>query len=161
MLKMAAWPEETSAPSFGLWAAASRGNGARPGNGARRAGPACQASGVGAILGDDFPRLGILIAAFHFWQDHACLGVNDPAIGPRVKFTGSWVHNPFLFLLMRRGGLRRGRHRAGGQGRICRRSGGRRGRRVMLGGKGREDLGKHHGFPLDDQKKKDRCESQP
>jgi hypothetical protein len=31
----------------------------------------------------------------------------------------------------------------------------------MLGGQGREGLGEDHGFPLDEQKKKDRCENQP
>jgi hypothetical protein len=31
----------------------------------------------------------------------------------------------------------------------------------MLGRHGREGLGKTHGFPLSEQKKKDRCEGQP
>jgi hypothetical protein len=122
---------------------------------------ACRASGMGSILGDGFPRLGVLIAAFHLWQDHSCFGIYDPAMNPRVKFSGSWVHNPFFFLPGRRGRLSRGRQRPGGYGLISRRCGGRGGRRITLGRHGWKGLGKNHGFPVSEQKNEDRYDGQP
>jgi hypothetical protein len=127
--------------------------------GIRTKGAVCRASGAGSILRDDFACLGILVTPIHLGQDDSCFRVNDPAVSPRIKFTGPRIHGSPLLFLHGRGRIGRTRTRPGGNGRISRRPRGRRGRRIMLGRHGGVGLRKDRGSASEQQNHQDPCYS--